>query len=141
MESASVMARPLLQHSLLVAAIAINFQVGICLSRQTGLRNLLGLLPDCESLQLPGAYNRPCFLGRLQHQVRLLARERKGISPMWKYSLHFPGGVSSNISLCRYVEASSITECAQNCNWVILEQLPCNSFAFDSTFKSCALAR
>ena len=132
MESASVMARSLLQHSLLVAAIAINFQVGICLSRQTGLRNLLGLLPDCESLQLPGAYNRPCFLGRLQHQVRLLAR---------KYSLHFPGGVSSNISLCRYMEASSITECAQNCNWVILEQLPCNSFAFDSTFKSCALAR
>ena len=42
----------------------------------------------------------------------------------------------------RHVRGTSVRGCAQNCNWMILDQgLPCNSFTFDSTINSCALAR
>ena len=42
----------------------------------------------------------------------------------------------------RHIGGSGITECAQNCNWLILDDgLPCNSFIFDPSTTSCTLAR
>ena len=110
---------------------------------------LQGTMSDCENFHLPENSNRPLTLGYFQKQVwnfiEMVARHSNMKRVECKICIlviHLKSVCPKRKVTPRHIGGSGITECAQNCNWLILDDgLPCNSFIFDPSMTSCTLAR